>query len=293
MGRFRNFLGYDRRWLEAVGSADSHGRALQSLGLVLGRSEQDGLQGVALRLFEAALPASLELKSPRAQAFTLLGLHEYLTRFSGDRLAYQILTTLAEELMGCYQSQASQAWPWFEDVLTYCNAALPHALLVSGQRLDRPDMVELSLQALGWLIDLQRSELGHLAPIGSNGFYPRDGEKARFDQQPVETQTLIAACLEALRITGGAEWLAAAEWAFEWFLGRNDLEVPLYDAANGGCHDGLHADRVNQNQGAESTLAFLLSLVEMRQASRLLSPIVESVPGLLQLESPVPRVEKP
>jgi len=272
-GRFRNFMGYDRRWLETIGSADSHGRALQNLGLVIGRSEQDDLRGVAIRLFEEALPGALDLDSPRAWSFTLIGLHEYLSRYGGDRRAQQVLATLAEQLFDCFQKVQTEKWPWYEESLTYSNAILPHALLVSGHRLERVDMVESALTSLRWLIELQRTESGHFAPIGCSGFYPRDGEQARFDQQPLETQTLIAACLEAYRLTGDSYWSETAEWAFGWFVGQNDLRTPIYDPNSGGCHDGLHPDRVNQNQGAESTLAFLISLLELHQAQSLLSPL--------------------
>jgi hypothetical protein len=293
-GHFRNFLGYDRRWLEEVGSDDSQGRALQNLGLLLGRSEQDDLRGVAIRLFEAALPGALELGYPRAWAFSLLGVHEYLSRFTGDRRAQHVLTTLAEQLLERYHLNQSPDWPWFEDALTYCNAALPHALLVSGQHLMMPDMIAIALNSLQWLVDQQRSEYGHFAPIGCHGFCPRDGEKARFDQQPVEAQCLISACLEAWRLTNNTAWYSNAEWAFEWFLGRNDVGLPLYDPISGGCHDGLRPDRLNQNQGAESTLAFLLSLVELRQAQKLRLPMLETMPrpALLHLEISTPRLEK-
>lgn len=284
--RFRNFLGYDRYWLETIGSADSHGRALQNLGLVIGRSEQDDLRGVAIRLFEEALPAALDLDSPRAWAFTLIGLHEYLNCFSGDRRAYQALSNLAERLFECYQRASSESWPWFEESLTYSNAVLAHAMMVSGQRLGRAELFEVGLNSLRWLVELQRTEAGHFAPIGCCGFYPRDGEQARFDQQPVETQTLVSACLEASRLTGDPYWHQTADWAFSWFLGQNDLGTPIYDENSGGCHDGLHSDRVNQNQGAESSLAFLLALLELRQAQTLLTPLVRSealAPTLLQL----------
>lgn len=283
-GRFRNFLGYDRCWLETIGSADSHGRALQNLGLLIGRSERDDLRGVAVRLFEEALPAALDLDSPRAWAFTLIGLHEYLNRFSGDRRAYQILGNLAERLLNCYKASNGQDWNWFESSLTYSNAVMPQALMLSGQRLGRDDMYEVGVNSLRWLVDEQRSEAGNFSPIGSSGFYPQGGQRARFDQQPLETQTIISACLEAARLSGEAEWHTTAEWAFGWFLGHNDLGAPIYDAQSGGCHDGLHPDRVNQNQGAESTLAFLWSLLELRRAQNLMAPMGQTLgPALLHL----------
>ena len=262
--RFRNFLSYDRRWLEETGSEDCHGRALWALGTVLGRSSSDGLRGLAGKLFEAALPAALELSFPRAWAFTILGIHEYLKAFFGDRAAVTIGGALADRLVDQLRQTRSSDWPWFTSSLTYNNATLPHALLLGSQWLSRGELAEMGLESLKWLASVQRGSEGHFVPIGSRGWYPKDGERARFDQQPVEAQAMVSACLEAHRMTGDASWRREAERAFEWLLGRNDLKAPLYDATTGGCRDGLHPDRVNQNQGAESTVSFLLSLLEMR-----------------------------
>ena len=266
VGRFRNCLPYDRRWREEVGSEDCHGRALWGLGTVIGRAQHTGLCGAASRLFDAALPAVAAFTSPRAWAFTLLGIQEYLRRFAGDRAARSLREVLAERLLKLYRDNAAADWQWFEDRLTYCNAALPHALLVSGHALGREEMVAAALQSLEWLAALQKARRGHFVPIGSNGFYARGGERARFDQQPIEAQAMISACLAAQAVTGRASWGEYAQMAFDWFLGRNDLGQSLYDPQTGGCRDGLHPDRCNQNQGAESTLAFLHSLLEMRLA---------------------------
>ena len=265
-GRFRNFMDYQRHWLEVGGSDDSHGRALWALGTVLGRSNTPALQSMAGWLFERALPAILDTTSPRAWAFALIGIHEYLRRFAGDRRASQVREELAGRLLRLYQSHRSEKWRWYEDRLAYCNAALPHALLMCGQWIPNNAMTEAGLEALCWLTDLQRADAGggHFIPIGSNGFYQRGGERARFDQQPVEAQTMVSACLEAYRTTGDECWRKEARRAFEWFLGRNDLNLPIYDPTTGGCRDGLHPDRPNENQGAESTLAFLQALLELR-----------------------------
>ncbi|MDW8325375.1 MAG: glycosyltransferase [Anaerolineales bacterium] len=264
--RFRNFMDYRRCWLEEHGSDDSHGRALWALGVVLGRSSTPAFQSTASRLFEWALPAILDTTSPRAWAFALLGIHEYLRRFGGDRMAGQVRKELAERLLALYTRQRSDDWRWFEDRLSYCNAVLPHALITCGQAIPCEAMSVAGLESLDWLVALQRSDGrgGHFVPIGSNGFYRRDGERARFDQQPVEAQAMVSACLEAQRVTGDPRWRKEAERAFEWFLGRNDLNLPLYDPTTGGCRDGLHPDRANENQGAESTLAFLHALLELR-----------------------------
>ncbi len=267
-GRFRNFMGYQRNWLEETGSEDSHGRTLLALGTVLGRSNTPALQSMAGWVFEQALPAILPTRSPRAWAFALIGVHEYLKRYTGDRKAGRVLEDLAARLLACYQKHRSDDWRWYEAKLTYCNGVLPQALMMCGQSLSNQAMTEAGLESLNWLVDLHCSESGggHFVPIGSNGFYSRDGERARFDQQPVEAQVMISVCLEAYRITGDKQWRKESRRAFEWFLGRNDLNRPIYDPTTGGCRDGLHPDRPNENQGAESTLAFLQSLLELRLA---------------------------
>jgi len=273
-GRFRNFMDYDRHWLEEVGSDDSHGRALRALGTVLGRSNNRALQNFAGWLFEQALTPIVATTSPRAWAFALIGIHEYLRRFDGDRRAGQIREELAGRLLRLYQQCRTDDWRWYEDRLTYCNAVLPHAMLLSGRWLGDDAIVGAGFESLEWLAALQRSTPtgGHFVPIGSNGFYVQGGERARFDQQPVEAQNMAAACLEAYRITGEQQWRREARRAFEWFLGRNDLNLPVYDPNTGGCNDGLHPDRLNANQGAESTLAFLQILLEMRLAADIAQP---------------------
>ena len=272
--RFRNFMDYQRNWLEESGSDDSHGRALWALGTVLGRSNTPALHNMAARVFQMSLLQILETTSPRAWAFALIGIHEYLQRFAGDRRVTQVQEELANRLLALYQDHRAADWNWFEDRLTYCNAVLSHAMLLSGESLANAAMTEVGLESLRWLADLQRSDTGgrHFVPIGSNGFYEQGGERARFDQQPVEAQAMVSACLEAHRLTGDKTWQKEVRRAFEWFLGRNDLHLPVYDPTTGGCRDGLHSDRPNENQGAESTLAFLQSLLELRLAENIDQP---------------------
>ena len=266
-GRFRNFLGYDRQWNEPIGSEDCHGRALWSLGTVLGRSSNQGLRSAAGRLFEFSLPAAVEFYSPRASAYTLLGIQEYLNSYPGDRDAQKIRSVLSRRLLEMYESVRRPDWKWFEDVAAYGNARLPQALLVVGAACSDDGMVSAGLESLDWLMKAQHSEPdGHFMPIGSQGFYHQNGEKARFDQQPIEAAGAVSACLEAFRVTGDKRWHSQAWSAFNWFLGDNDLQLPLYDSVTGGCRDGLHPERANQNQGAESTLSFLMALLEMRTA---------------------------
>jgi hypothetical protein len=263
--RFRNFLGYDRHWREDQGSEDSHGRALWALGTLLARSENQGLRGAAGRLLEFSLPAALEFSSPRAWAYTLLGIQEYLNSYPGDRDAQKVRSVLSLRLLEMYESIRSPDWKWFENVLAYGNARLPQAMLLVGSACSDDRMVSAGLEALDWLSKTQRCETNrHFVPIGSQGFYHQGGEKARFDQQPIEAAGAVSACLQAYRVTGDSRWRTEAWSAFNWFLGDNDLQLPLYDSVTGGCRDGLHPERANQNQGAESALSFLMALLEMR-----------------------------
>jgi glycosyltransferase involved in cell wall biosynthesis len=284
-GRFHNHMSFDRHWLDEQGSEDSHGRALWALGVGVGRSSLRNFQMMAGQLFARALPVLTEFSSPRAWAFGLLGIHEYLRRLSGDSLVNQTREILMARLMELYDRHAHADWNWFEEELSYVNARLSHALIVSGRATGNEAVLQRGLDTLRWLTEQQTTEKGHLRPIGSNGFYHRGGSRANFDQQPIEAQATVAACLEAYRATADLQWYEQAQHAFDWFIGGNDLGLELYVPETGGCRDGLHVDRVNGNQGAESTLAFLLSLVEMRQAQNILTsfrqPIsVEDYPSL-------------
>jgi glycosyltransferase involved in cell wall biosynthesis len=263
--RFRNFMGYDHRWIEDQGSEDSHGRALWALGTLMARSSNQGLRGAAGRLFESSLPAVIEFHSPRACAYSVLGIQEYLRSYPGDRDAQRVRLALARRLLDMYESVQRPDWKWFENVVAYGNARLPQAMLLVGSACADERMLSAGLASLNWLMEAQRCEAdGHFVPIGSQGFYHQGGAPARFDQQPIEAAGAVSACLEAYRLTGYARWHSQAWSAFNWFLGANDLQLSLYDPITGGCRDGLHPDRANENQGAESTLSFLMALLEMR-----------------------------
>ena len=230
----------------------------------VGHSPYRNFQVMAAQLFAQALPAVAGFTTPRPWAFTLLGIHAYLRRLSGDRVATQMRETLAQRLMEMFDKTAQRDWPWFEEHLAYDNAKLPHALIVSGHAAGLQPVLDRGLQTLRWLVEVQTSEHGHFRPIGSNGFHQRGGPRADFDQQPLEAHATVSACLEAFRVTSDFWWYEQAQRAFDWFLGWNDLGLEVYAPNTGGCRDALHVDRVNRNQGAESTLAFLLSLAEMR-----------------------------
>ena len=275
--RFHNHMGFDRRWLDDPGSEDCHARALWALGSAVGRSPYRSFQIMAGKLFALALPALSEFTSPRAWAFGLIGIHDYLRRLGGDSLVTQTRETLTSRLMELFERTARPDWCWFEEDLSYDNAKLAQSLILSGRATGQQAVFERGLKALRWLTELQASENGHFRPIGTNGFYRRGGMRANFDQQPIEAQATVSACLEAYRATSDLWWYEQAERAFDWFIGWNDLGLELYSPTSGGCQDGLHVDRVNRNQGAESTLAFLLSLAEMRLAQDMLTSFKEPI----------------
>jgi len=260
-GRFRNFMSYDRRWQEPVGSEDSHGRSLWGLGMTVAHAPHDAMITLATRLFIDALPVVESFTSPRAWAFAILGMHAYLRRFGGDSEVRRMRAVLSERLLQAFLNNMSDDWPWYEDTVTYANAKSCHALIMSGKWMNRNDMIDVGKRSLEWLVEVQTGEEGVFSPIGNQGWYPRGGTKAAFDQQPIEAHAMIDACVEAYRVTRESRWLEHARRAFNWFLGANDLRIPLYDFSTGGCRDGLHGDRANENQGAESTLAWLMSLL--------------------------------
>jgi glycosyltransferase involved in cell wall biosynthesis len=275
--RFHNHLSFDRRWLDDQGSEDCQGRALWALGVGVGRSPFPSFQMMAGQLFALALPALTEFTSPRAWAFGLIGIHEYLRRLRGDSLVNQTRVTLTSRLVDLLKSNTTPDWCWFEQELSYDNAKLAHALILSGRATGQKEIFASGLQALRWLNEVQISENGHFRPIGSNGFYHRGGTRANFDQQPIEAHAMVSACLEAYSATSDVWWYEQAQRAFDWFIGWNDLGLELYSPDTGACGDGLHVDRVNRNEGAESTLAFLLSLAEMRIAQNMLTSFKEPI----------------
>jgi glycosyltransferase involved in cell wall biosynthesis len=262
--RFRNFMSFDRKWLEEEGSEDSNGRAIWALGTCIGRCQRKSFQALAGQLFNRVLPGVVEFTSPRAWAFSLLGIHEYSKRLSGDRLANQTRDTLTQRLMEGFQQTVTDNWPWCEEAVTYDNPRLAQALLVSGADSGQQEIIDTGLKALQWLVELQTSEKGYFRPVGCCGFYRRGEARADFDQQPIEACAMVSACLQAYRTTSDNYWYEQASRAFDWFLGWNDIGLELYSPNSGGCCDALHVDRVNQNQGAESTVSFLLSLAEMK-----------------------------
>ena len=266
--RFRNFMSYDRRWLEEKGSEDSHGRTLWALGECAREDLDRSRRRWAVNLFKMALPVVEEFSSPRAWAFSLLGLDAYCTVAGDDKFANRARVLLADRLMSKLAAGKAKDWIWFEDLLAYDNARLPQALIQTGLATQTQRYVEAGLQSLRWLMLLQSAPSGCFRPVGTRSFGRRRREPEAFDQQPVEAAATISACLAAARADGGKEWPAGAMRAFDWFLGENDLRTSLIDPETGSCSDGLHPDRANENKGAELVLSYLLGLVEIRELRR-------------------------
>lgn len=264
-GRFRNFMSFDRTFSPQEGSEDCHGRALWALGHVIAKPPVVGHARHARELFRAALPAALGFSSPRAWAYTLLGLHPYLECLELDDVADRARTILAQRLLSLLEANGTDAWPWFEKELTYANARLSQALIVSGTALDSAAMSAAGLRSLEWLAVQQHAD-SVFSPIGATGWWREGGPRARFDQQPIEAAGMVSACLSAFEGTHHPVWARRAGRTFAWFLGFNDLQQCLVEPSTGACRDGLHEDHLNENHGAESTLSFLTALLEVRHA---------------------------
>jgi glycosyltransferase involved in cell wall biosynthesis len=266
--RFRNFMGFNRSWLEDSGSEDSHGRTLWALGECARRDASPSRRQWAAALFAEALPTAETFGSPRAWAFTLLGLGAYCAVAPDNLRAQQVRHFLAGRLMSILASVETPEWVWFEEGLAYDNARLPQALMMTGMATQTPSYVEAGLKSLRWLMTQQTASAGHFRPVGTAGFGEQRQHPRAFDQQPVEATATIAACLTAWRADGDAEWKTIATRVFAWFLGSNDLSVALVDPHTGSCRDGLHPDRANENRGGESVVSYLLGLAEIRQLAR-------------------------
>jgi hypothetical protein len=264
-------MSFDRRWLEDIGSEDSHGRTLWALGECTRNDAKESRREWAATLFASALPAAERFSSPRAWAFTLLGLDAY-GKAGGDPRIEGSRRLFADRLVSHLSAIGTNEWMWFEDVLAYDNARLPQALIVTGASLKDPGYLAAGLRSLRWLMTQQTSAEGVFRPVGSQSFGQERSKPRAFDQQPLEAAATISACLAAWRADGNDNrWKDDAARAFTWFHGNNDLLSPLVDLETGSCRDGLHPGRANENRGAESVVSYLLGQIEIRQFIRVLA----------------------
>lgn len=276
--RFRNFMSFDRVWLEESGSEDSHARALWALGECARSDVSPSRRRWGTGLFKEALPAVASFASPRAWAFVLLGLDAYCSVVKDDSQAGRLRLVLADSLIALLASVETDDWIWFEEGLSYDNARLSQALILTGISTGSSDYVTAGLKSLCWLMRQQTTASGVFRPVGTEGFGDIRKPPHKFDQQPLEAAATISACLAAWRVEGDLKWKADAIRVFTWFLGHNDLSLSLVDLETGSCRDGLHPDRVNENRGGESAVSYLLGLAEIRLANRLGSIPAKFVP---------------
>lgn len=265
-GIIRSHLSFNREWSEGNTSEETHGRAIWALGHAVAHPPTDAILGFSVRLFKQAIEATLKFKSPRAWAFTIIGALKYLERFNGETQVHKVVIKFSRRLHNLFTKKATEEWPWYEDILTYDNPRLAEALIAAGHYLEKQEMIDCGLRTLEWLITIQTDSVGgHPSFVGDHEWYVRGKEKSRFDQKPLETTAMISACHQAYLATGDSVWRERMEWAFNWYFGNNDVRQPLYDFSTGGCFDGLQPAGVNQNQGGESVVSFLLSLHRMHQ----------------------------
>ena len=273
-GRFMNFRNVDGEWIDGLGSNDSFGRAMLALGETIAAAPDARIVDRATVLFGRTLVAAGRVNSPRAQASVVLACAAVsrAAAISGsvderDAMlgvaATDTMRRLATGLHAQFLDRARPGWPWPESTLTYENALLPRALIVAGHRTGAQVMLRIGLQVLDWLMEIQTAPEGHLSPIG-NGWWPRGGDKSQFDQQPIEATSLLLAAEAAHRATGDPRYLAAMERSYAWFLGANDVRRRIAQPARGACGDGLEARGVNKNEGAESTLMWLMATEHIR-----------------------------
>jgi len=273
--RFRNFMSFDRRWSEEIGSEDCHARSLWALGECARNDPNVSRRRWAGALFLEAVPAAEAFVSPRAWSFTLLGLDAFARAASLSPALTTLRQRLAERLVSCLRSVETQEWVWFEKGLAYENARMPQALIVTGIATGDRECVAAGLRSLRWLMALQTTPSDCFRPVGSQSFGEELCAPRPFDQQPLEAAATISACRAAWRADPDPRWRADALRAFGWFLGRNDLSIPLVDVETGSCSDGLHPDRANENRGGESVVSWLLALAEIRELYRVGNPAMK------------------
>ena len=269
-GRFHNFMAFDRTWEDAVGSEDSNGRTVWALGYAALTGVEEDLQMTARTMLLRSYSWMEQLGYLRARAFCIVGLYYYLRTEPGDEKARELVALHAEALVDAFQRTAAPDWEWFEDILTYSNGSLPYALFLAYLVTWKQPYLQVARTSLDFLLRVAHAgSPDYISIVGQDGWYPRNGACARFDQQPVDANTLLDPCLAAYELLGQKEYLREAHLAFEWYLGRNTLHKALYCEDTGGCFDGLTPHGVNRNQGAESTIAYLLTHLAMAEAGQL------------------------
>jgi hypothetical protein len=269
-GRFHNFMAFERHWQDDVGSEDSNGRVVWALGYTTLTGVEEDLRMTARTMLLRSFQAIRKLSFMRARAFAIIGLYYYLRTEPSDVEARELVSRHADALLESYERAAGPEWEWFEDCLTYSNGRIPHALMLAYLVTSKPRCLEVARESLDFLLRVAHLDgLDAIGLVGQDGWYPRGGKCARFDQQPVDANGLVDACLAAHQLFKEERYLHEAHQAFAWYHGRNALGIPLYCESTGGCFDGLIPDGVNRNQGAESTISYLLSYLALVESGQL------------------------
>jgi len=263
-GKFINFVDYNKKLNGKEISEDSFGRTMKALGYLTSMENiPDGMKSEAEDMIKKSSDKSLRLVSPRAISFSIIGLYHYnKTRPSDGNL--DLIRKLADRLVESYNSSSSDEWQWFEGYMTYSNSRLPESLFCAYLATEDKKYLDIGKKTLDFLISVTFEE-DVFEPIGQNGWYSRNGKKARFDQQPVDTASMVQTLLLAKSATGNEEYMNKAMDAFHWFLGKNVLNQMVYNEFTGGCHDGLGHASVNLNQGAESTISYIIARLSLAQ----------------------------
>jgi hypothetical protein len=254
---FHNFLGYERRWLDAEGCGDCQGQAVLALAEVLGSRLPGGYGSLARELIETVLPTLADLRSLRAQSYVILAWgHLWRAGVGGLEPLESVALSAAQRLCDCFHRASQPDWQWFESRLTYANAVLPHALFIAAQRWPHEPFLQIAKTSFAFL-DQQTTVENVFWPVGNEGWYPRGEEKAAYDQQPVEAVTMADAARAAWDLLGTEQYMATFRRCHSWFHGRNSQNRRLALVRSGACYDGLQVSGVNRNLGAESMLAYL------------------------------------
>ncbi|MFC1487890.1 glycosyltransferase [Thermoproteota archaeon] len=261
-GRLHNFLGYDRRFLDDVGSDDSLGRTLWACGYVINSNLDEEKKLLAKEVFDKALPHALTSTSPRTKAFAVLGLSQYQRTFSNDQTLSQRIIELIKQLLKLYTKSSSDEWRWFEAYLTYSNGRLPQALFEAYEHFKNENYLQVAKDSFDFILKVQMRN-GIFSPIGNNGWYKKGGLKALYDQQSVEASCMAETALAAFRATHQSNFRTAAQTIFTWFLGKNTKGLRVYNPNTGSCYDGITPEGLNLNQGAEATVTYLLARLDL------------------------------
>lgn len=264
-GTFRNFLSFNRNFLDEVGSEDSFGRTIWALGYLMDNAPNDAYYQTGKLVFFDAAPNFENIQSIRGIANTMLGISYYLKSNPSDDSMTERLRNLAGKLIKHYEINSSSSWKWFESILAYDNGILPLSLLHAAKRLNDDSIKEIAIESMNFLTE-QTLKDGYLSIIGNEKWYSKEGGRSMFAQQPLDALAMVLMYHQAFHLTKDKEYLTKLFTCFMWFMGENDLRMNLFDFETKGCCDGFEKYGVNRNQGAESSLAYLISHLIVLQA---------------------------